>query len=103
MERPNMNGININSENTALLFTDPQVDALKPEGVMWEKVGDTVEQNDTVEKLQSLREAANDGGVQVIYSPHYYTDDEFESWQHLNGIDQSQSVYHHRRRTDSDC
>ena len=29
----------------ALLFTDPQVDALKPEGVMWDKVGDTVKES----------------------------------------------------------
>lgn len=83
-----MANVSINQRDTALLFTDPQVDALKPEGVMWEQVGETVEKNNVVEKLQTLREAANDGGIQVVYSPHYYTDDEFKSWQHLNGIDQ---------------
>ena len=97
MKLPIVNGIDINSENTALLFTDPQVDALKPEGVMWEKVGDTVEENNVVEKLANLKEAANEGGVPVFYSPHYYTDDEFDTWEELNPIDQQMfdaEMYH---------
>jgi nicotinamidase-related amidase len=80
--------VDIDSENTAVLFTDPQVDALKPEGVMWEKVGETVEENDVVEKLASIREAAREGDVPVFYSPHYYEDEEFETWEELNPIDQ---------------
>jgi len=80
--------VDIDPQDTVLLFTDPQVDALKPEGVMWDKVGDTVEENDVVEKLAKLKEAANEGGLPVFYSPHYYNDDEFESWENLNPIDQ---------------
>ena len=83
-----MGEIDIDSETTALLYTDPQVDALKPEGVMWEKVGDTVEENDVVRKLADLREAARVGDVPVFYSPHYYDDDEYDEWQHLNPIDE---------------
>ena len=83
-----MGDIDIDSETTALLYTDPQVDALKPEGVMWEKVGDIVEENDVVRKLADLREAARVGDVPVFYSPHYYDDDEYDEWQHLNPIDE---------------
>ena len=83
-----MSDIEIDSENTALLFTDPQVDALKPEGVMWDKVGETVEENNVVEKLANLRDAAREGDVPVFYSPHYYTDDEYDTWNELNPIDQ---------------
>ena len=74
-----MGDINIDTENTALLFTDPQVDALKPEGVMWDKVGDTVKENNVVEKLANLRDAAHEGDVPVFYSPHYYNDDEYDT------------------------
>lgn len=80
--------IPITPERTALVITDPQVDFLKPESVVWDHVGETVEENEVVEKLVELRDAAREGGIKVIYSPHYYEADEFESWQHLNGIDQ---------------
>lgn len=46
-----MSGLTIDPDNTAVLFTDPQVDALKPEGVMWNQVGDLVEEHDVVDCL----------------------------------------------------
>jgi len=83
-----MTELNIDSERTAVLITDPQIDFLKPESVVWDKVGETVEENGVVEKLVTLREAAREGDVPVIYSPHYYRDAEYDSWEHLNTIDQ---------------
>lgn len=80
--------VSITPERTALLITDPQVDFLKPESVVWDHVGETVEENAVVEKLVELRDAAREGGIKVFYSPHYYDDDEYESWQHLNPIDE---------------
>ncbi|WP_336360952.1 cysteine hydrolase family protein [Haladaptatus sp. ZSTT2] len=74
-------------ERTVLLITDPQVDFLKPESVVWDHVGETVEENNVVENLVQLRDAAREGGIKVFYSPHYYEQDEYESWQHLNTID----------------
>lgn len=92
-----MNEIDIDAENTAVLFTDPQVDALKPDGVMWDEIGEFVEENDVVEKLSSLQDAAHEGDVPVFYSVHYYDDDEFETWKELNPIDQKMfdaEMYH---------
>jgi nicotinamidase-related amidase len=83
-----MSGIDIDPERTAVLITDPQVDFLKPESVVWGEVGETVEENAVVEKLRRLREAAREGDVPVFYSPHYYEDAEFEEWEHLNTIDE---------------
>jgi hypothetical protein len=40
-----MSGVDIDAEGTALLITDPQVDFLKPESVVWDKIGETVEEN----------------------------------------------------------
>ncbi|WP_435066333.1 cysteine hydrolase family protein [Halobaculum sp. EA56] len=83
-----MSDVTIDPERTALLITDPQIDFLKPESVVWDKVGETVEENAVVDKLARLREAARAGGVPVIYSPHEYGDGEYEEWQHLNTIDE---------------
>ena len=83
-----MSDLTLDPENTAVLFTDPQVDMLKPEGVLWDQTGDLVEENDVIEKLVALRDAAREGDVPVFYSPHYYEDDEFETWEDLNPIDQ---------------
>lgn len=83
-----MGDVPITPRDTAVVFTDPQVDMLKPEGAIWDKVGDTVEANNVVEKLVQLRDAAHEGDVPLFYSPHYYTDAEFEAWSKLNPIDE---------------
>ena len=83
-----MSDVSITSDSTAVLITDPQVDFLKPESVVWDKVGDTVEENAVIGKLVQLRAAAREGDVPVFYSPHYYEDAEYESWEHLNTIDE---------------
>lgn len=64
--------VDLDSERTALLITDPQVDFLKPESVVWDKVGETVEENAVVERVSRLRDAANEGDISVFYSPHVY-------------------------------
>jgi len=83
-----MSELKIDADSTAVLITDPQIDFLKPESVVWDKVGETVEENAVVDKLRRLRDAASEGGVPVFYSPHEYEDAEYESWEHLNTIDQ---------------
>ncbi len=83
-----MSELELDPDSTAVLITDPQIDFLKPESVVWDKVGETVEENAVVDKLRRLREAAREGDIPVIYSPHEYDDAEYEEWQHLNTIDQ---------------
>ena len=83
-----MSDLTLDPDSTAVLITDPQVDFLKPESVVWDKVGETVEQNAVVGKLDRIRVAAREADIPVFYSPHAYEDDEYESWSHLNTIDQ---------------
>ena len=61
-----------NTNDTALVLTDPQNDFLSPEGVTWELVGKSVEENQTVEHIEQLLKAAKDKGYEVFVSPHYY-------------------------------
>lgn len=62
---------------TAVLFTDPQKELLTPESVIWDEIGETVEENAVVEKLVRLRDAARAGNVPVFYSVQEFTEDEY--------------------------
>ena len=64
--------IEINTQDTALLITDPQNDFLSPEGATWDLVGESVMENRTVENIEALLKAAKQNGIQVFISPHYY-------------------------------
>ena len=72
---------------TALVVVDPQNDFLSEGGALWDLVGDVVEENQVVPHLVQLRQAAKEAGIPELYSPHYYSDNEFSSWSHLNPID----------------
>ncbi|MEE8251700.1 MAG: cysteine hydrolase [Gemmatimonadales bacterium] len=61
-----------NSDDTALVITDPQNDFLSPEGVTWGMVGESVTENRTVEHIEALFMAAKEYGIPVFISPHYY-------------------------------
>ena len=62
----------ITTGDTALVLTDPQNDFLSPEGVTWELVGKSVEQNGTVQHIEQLLAASKRSGMPVFVSPHYY-------------------------------
>ena len=55
-------------------------------GAVWDLVGKEVRKNNVVQKLQQLI-LAKSIRVPVIYSPHYYTDEEYQNWKYLNFVD----------------
>jgi nicotinamidase-related amidase len=57
--------------DTALVVIDPQNDVLSEKGVSWALVGASVKENNTVEHLARLFQAAKDKDYQVFISPHY--------------------------------
>jgi nicotinamidase-related amidase len=64
--------VNITTGDTALVLTDPQNDFLSPDGVTWELVGASVQENGTIEHIEQLLVAAKQSGTLVFVSPHYY-------------------------------
>lgn len=64
--------MDINAKDTALVITDPQNDFLSPSGVTWGLVGESVQENRTVEHIEELLKAAKGAGCPVFVSPHYY-------------------------------
>lgn len=65
-------GLTITKGNTAIVITDPQNDFLSPDGVTWGVVGKSVTQNRTVENIDALFRVADETGMPVFVSPHYY-------------------------------
>ena len=65
-------GMSVQQGNTALVITDPQKDFLSEDGVVWGVVGNSVQENNTVEHLKQLMSAAHSRGMPVFISPHYY-------------------------------
>ena len=59
----------LNPENTAVLVTDPQNDFLSEQGVTWGLVGDSVQENHTVEHIEQLLKAAKEHGFEVLSPP----------------------------------
>ncbi len=77
----------IDPARTALLIVDPQNDFLSEDGAVWDLVGEEVRRNNVVEHLVQLRRAAEEVGIPVFYSPHYFNAREYAEWRHLNPID----------------
>ncbi len=75
-----MPGFDITAGDTALVITDPQNDFLSPKGVTWGVVGKNVTDNGTVENLEALFKAADDTGMPIFVSPHYYFEHDHK-WQ----------------------
>ena len=78
----------IDKSQTALVIVDPQNDFLSEGGAVWDLVGEDVVKNNVVENLVKLRNAATEAGIPIFYSPHYYTEYEYENWKHPNHIDE---------------
>lgn len=67
-------------KDTALVVIDPQNDVLSEKGISWGLVGESIQENDTVENLARLFETAKNQDYGVFISPHYlYPHD--QAWQ----------------------
>ncbi|NQX97420.1 MAG: isochorismatase family protein, partial [Flavobacteriales bacterium] len=67
-------------KTTAIVITDPQNDFLSPDGVTWGVVGESVRKNNTVENIETLFKLAEENGIKVFISPHYYYEHDHK-WQ----------------------
>jgi len=63
--------MDLKRSDTALVVIDPQNDVLSETGVSWGLVGASVRENNTVENIRRLLEAAKGRGFGVFVSPHY--------------------------------
>lgn len=75
-----MPGFEIEPGKTAIVITDPQNDFLSPDGVTWGVVGQSITENGTVENIGALFDVADETGMPVFISPHYYFEHDHR-WQ----------------------
>src|SRR6516162_6314823 len=71
MELPSP-GMTIDPRRTALVITDLQNDFLSPGGIAWGLVADSLAENNTIENIEALLQAARKHCLPVFISPHYY-------------------------------
>lgn len=88
-------GFTIDSK-TAIVITDPQNDFLSPNGVTWGVVGGSVTENNTVANLEKLFKIAQEKGIKVFISPHYYYPHDHE-WE-IEGA--GEKLMHHIKMFD---
>jgi nicotinamidase-related amidase len=66
------NSVNINTNDTAVVFTDPQNEVLDERGLAWPLVRDSIQENNTIENMERIFKAAKAYGFEVFISPHYF-------------------------------
>lgn len=64
--------MNVSPSNTAVVFTDPQIEVLSERGAAWQLVRDSIMENNTIDNMEKLFKAAKAGSYHVFVSPHYY-------------------------------
>ncbi|CAN5774954.1 hypothetical protein BH20VER1_BH20VER1_07630 [soil metagenome] len=81
-------GISFPPDRTALLVIDPVNDFLSEGGAGWELTKKTVEMNDVIAHLKRVIEAARARGIQVLFGPMAYTEEDYanEQLQRRSGI-----------------
>ena len=62
--------MDINKNETAVVFTDPQIEVLSEKGGAWGLVRDSVRENNTIENMERTFKAAKQNGYPVFISPH---------------------------------
>lgn len=64
--------VHFDPADTAVVFIDPQIDVLSPAGRNWAAVGASVTENNTVEHMTQILDAAVQQGYSIFISPHYF-------------------------------
>jgi nicotinamidase-related amidase len=64
--------MNINKNDTAVVFIDPQNDVLSEKGLAWPLVHESLQENNTIANMERIFKAAKTHGFEVFISPHYF-------------------------------
>lgn len=82
-------------QNTAIVITDPQNDFLRSDGVAWPIVKESVKENNTITNMVTVFKLAEEHGMKVFISPHYFypTDKEWKFNGALEKFMHSKDMY----------
>ena len=62
----------IHREDTAIALIDPQNEVLSEKGLAWPLVRESLQENNTIENMESIFKAAKAHGFEIFISPHYF-------------------------------
>jgi nicotinamidase-related amidase len=62
----------INRNDTGVVFIDPQNEVLSEKGAAWAAVRESIKENKTVENIERIFQAGKQHGFEVFISPHYF-------------------------------
>jgi len=62
----------IDKDDTAVVFIDPQNEVLSETGLGWPVLHESLQENNTIENMESIFKAAKSYGFEVFISPHYF-------------------------------
>lgn len=93
----------VSAADTAIVFTDPQIEVLDERGGAWPLVKDSIKENGTIDNMDKLFKAAKKGGYQVFISPHYYypTDDDWHFRDSLSQMMHDNHMFARKSITDT--
>jgi len=88
--------MDIDKKDTAVVVTDPQNDFLSEKGVTWQLVGESFNENKTIEHIERIFNTAKNNGFEVFISPHYYypTDDSWKFGGTLENMMHEINMFH---------
>jgi nicotinamidase-related amidase len=75
----------INKNDTGVVFTDPQNDVLRDTSAAWGILKDNLRENNTIENMERILATAKKGGFEVFISPHYYFPTD-SKWKHRDPL-----------------
>jgi nicotinamidase-related amidase len=85
------NPVNIISNDTAVVFIDPQNEVLDESGLAWPLVRESIEENNTLENMERIFKAAKVYGFEVFISPHYFYPTD-KGWKFNGPLERDEAV-----------
>ena len=64
--------MNFHQTDTAVVFIDPQNEVLSEKGIPWPLLRESLAENNTIENMERIFQAAKAHGFEVFISPHYF-------------------------------
>jgi len=64
--------VNFHQTDTAVVFIDPQNEVLSEKGIPWPLLRESLVENNTIENMERIFQAAKAHGFEVFISPHYF-------------------------------
>ena len=64
--------MNIDKNDTAVVFIDPQNEVLSETGLAWPLVHESLQEDNTIANMERIFKAAKAHGFDVFISPHYF-------------------------------